>query len=177
MDIRQHYGPKLSKSDSCLESREEYARRAQRLLPHFPEEVLSQWFYDHWPQIDDYAWLEYPMLRFVKAIWSSNQVMESGIERNSSILIDKKNFEDGVVSDPIQRIAGSFETAGTWPVSPIFLANLRGDQSFPNGYRCTSPYHLIEGHHRAAIFMVFFERGALVQTHQVWVATRTQQRE
>ena len=61
------YFPKRSSSDEYLETVEGYRERMQRILPNFPEDVISQWFYRHCRQdIDNYAWLNYPTLQFAQ---------------------------------------------------------------------------------------------------------------
>jgi hypothetical protein len=141
------------------------------LLPNFPAEVLSQWFFDHWSQIDDYAWLGFDRLRFDRREWTSEQIMQSGIQENDSIQIDHRHFEKGILAPRIERIACFFDANGTWPVPPIFLDNTDNDITRPDGWRLTTPYHLLEGSHRAAIFWTYHSRGALVSSHFLWVST------
>ena len=84
------YSPIVTPDNVPSETVEEYCRRMRPLLPNFPAEVLSQWFFDHWSQIDDYAWLGFDRLRFDRREWTSEQIMQSGIQENDSIQIDHR---------------------------------------------------------------------------------------
>lgn len=163
------YRPLLDKSDKHVETIDQYYARINPLLPNFPKEVLEQWFYRHWSQIDDYAWLEYDSWQFEQVSWTAEQVINSGIKENSTIGVDFRHFQEGVRYPRQLSIVEYFESNGTWPVAPIFFENISGEISRPDGYKLTAPYHLIEGHHRAAIFRVFYDRKALNDKHQVWV--------
>jgi hypothetical protein len=171
IDTKNRFRPFLSPTDLLEESKDEYCARMKDLLPRFPPQVLKQWFYRHWTLIDTYAWLGFERLSFEKHKWSSIEVMRSGIQDNESIQNDYHNFEEGVSNLNIDRIADFFVLNGTWPVPPIFLSNLAGEITYPNGLRLTAPYHLLEGSHRAGLFWSFFERRKLVDEHLVWVAT------
>ncbi len=164
------YCPILKPSGHLAETVEEYCERMWTLLPRFPPEVLSQWFYDHWSQIDQYAWLDYSSLRFALEDWTSDQVMGSGIQDNASIQIDRRHFHEGVTNEDIERIARHFGSQGTWPVPPVFLANHEATIVRPDGWKLTSPFHLLEGHHRCGLFWHFFDQEALCGAHDVWVA-------
>lgn len=171
VDTRGRYRPRLAPRDEYAESLEDYCQRMGSLLPTFPGEVLAQWFYDHWTQIEDYAWLGFEKLRFERALWKADDVLSSGIKDNRSIRTDQHHFETGVTNPRIQRIAEHFRVHGTWPVAPIFLANPGATIVRPDGWRLTSPYHVLEEHHRAALFSSFASCGAVKAEHVVWVAT------
>ena len=87
------YFPKRSLSDAYLESVEEYCKRMKKILPNFPAEVLSQWFYRHTKlDINDYAWLDYRTITFFKEEWSSDLILSSGITNNKTVQIDKRKY-------------------------------------------------------------------------------------
>lgn len=153
-----------------MESSIKYGNRIRKFLPKFPQEVLEQWFYEHWSQIDDYAWLEYELLEFEKMLWTAKDVIESGIKDNQTVQIDHRHFENGHRYQRQERIIDHFELTGTWPIAPIFLENIHGKIKFPDGRLCTSPYHLIEGHHRAAIFWGYYDRKKVKSQHYAWIA-------
>ena len=113
------------------------------------------------------------MLRFEKQTWSSDDVSASGLHENESVTIDRRHYENGVLALNTERIEEHFQQHGTWPGAPIFLANLHRRYRFPGGRLCTSPYHLVEGHHRAAIFLSLHSRGEVDATHEVWVISGT----
>jgi len=170
IDTKGRYRPKLTSTDQYAESADEYCERIQHLLPRFPTEVLTQWFYEHWAQIDDYAWLGFRRLQFDRILWTSEEVMCSGIKDDQSVQVDHRHYENGVTGQRIERIASHFRSHGTWPVAPVFLANPGADIVRPDGLNLTSPYHLLEGHHRAGLFWSFLDQGVLRIEHEVWVA-------
>lgn len=49
------YMPLLSEYDQYEETPEEYAARMKPPLPHWPENILINWFYRHWNDIANYA--------------------------------------------------------------------------------------------------------------------------
>ncbi len=171
IDTKGRYEPRLTSRHEYAESAEEYCQRMGSLLPAFPGSVLTQWFYDHWAQIDGYAWLRFETLGFERMLWSVDDALSSGIKDNRVVRTDQCHFETGVTTTRIQRIAAYFKAHGTWPVPPVFLANKEGTIVRPDGFRLTSPYHVLEGHHRAALFCAFAGRGAVTAEHEVWVAT------
>src|SRR3989304_2895075 len=95
IDTKKVYRPYLDDSNNSVESSEQYCDRIQKLLPNFPKEVLKQWFFEHWGQIDDYAWLEFSSLRFKQETWLTDMVLNSGIKNNPSVQIDLKHYKDG----------------------------------------------------------------------------------
>lgn len=164
---------RFRRTDKYAETADEYCARMQDLLPRFPADVLKQWFYDHWSDIDNYAWLDFTRLGFTKHRWQSQEVMGSGIQDNESIRIDHQHYEAGLIHFHGDRMVDYFRSHGTWPVSPVFLANPSADIVRPDGFELTAPYHLLEGHHRAGYFWSFFESNALQHVHKVWVAALT----
>jgi len=47
IDTHDLYQPILNPSGSLAETVEDYCVRIGSLLPNFPHQVLSQWFFDH----------------------------------------------------------------------------------------------------------------------------------
>ena len=169
MQTDNRYRPNLNDSDCYKESPEQYCSRMHVLLPNFPSEVLIQWFYRHWIHIDEYAWLEYKSLAFQKVLWTANEVISSGIKEKHTVQIDHQHYETGLRYSRQESIIAHFESTGTWPIPPIFLKNICAKISFPDGRQCTKPYHLIEGHHRAAIFWSYYDRSKVKSQHHVWM--------
>ena len=167
------FKPKLNRSDDYEETAEHYCRRMRSILPNFPDEILSQWFYRHWSGTDDYAWLGYDRLRFKNQQWSSHDIMSSGIQISEAIQIDHSHHENGIGADREVSIQRYFDTCRTWPVPPVFLANPHGNIVRPDGFRLTHPYHVLDGNHRAAIFWSYYDSGALANDHLVWIAHLT----
>lgn len=170
---KEIYLPKRSSLDVDLETIDEYCKRMKGILPNFPDEVLSQWFYRHHRlDIDDYAWIDYPTLQFKKEEWSSEKIFSSGVKNNERVQINKKQFEMGVKTPHTDEIKNNFTQHNTWPIAPILLYNPNDDMYLPNGYKCTSPYHPIDGNHRLGIFISLFENSLIdkEKTHFVWIA-------
>jgi len=170
IDTGNHFLPKLTPSERYAETAAEYCSRMATFLPNFPAEVITQWFYEHWGQIDEYAWLDYSTLKFTKEDWNSEKIMDSGIQKNRAVQIDHQHFEDHITHEGIERISRHFQSRGTWPVPPVFLENLAKNIKRPDGWVLTSPFYLLEGHHRCGLFWSFFGQNALRKTHYVWVA-------
>jgi len=170
-DVVEHLRPRSSANGECTESESSYSRRVQEILPSSPMEVIVQWFYEHWEDISRYAWLGFSRFRFVNQLWSSQAVVESGIRENPSVRIDHRHYLKGNTSTRITRIVDFFQQHGTWPVRPVFLENQTDNLVHANGHRLTCPYHLLEGHHRAALFWAFHDEGKPQPEHGVWVAS------
>jgi len=171
--VKEIYLPKRSSSDEYLETIDEYCKRMKDMLPNFPDEVLSQWFYKHHRlDIDDYAWIDYSTLQFKKEEWGSEKIFSSGIKDNERVQINKKQFEMGDKTLRKDEIENYFTQHHTWPIAPILLHNPNDDMSLPNGYKCTSPYHPIDGNHRLGVFISLFENSLIdkEKTHFVWIA-------
>lgn len=174
------YFPKRSSSDEYLETVDEYCTRMKNVLPNFPDEVLSQWFYRHCRlDIDDYAWLNYSTLKFNKEEWTSEKILSAGVKDNERVQINKKQFEAGDKTLRKERIESYFTLHHTWPIAPILLHNPNDDMSLPNGCTCTSPYHLIDGNNRLGIFLSLFDNCSIDkhQMHFVWIATANSSQE
>ena len=166
------YFPKRSSSDEYLENAKEYCKRMKIILPNFPAEVLSQWFYRH-PKlaINDYAWLDYTTIKFFKKEWSSDLILSSGIANNKSVQIDKRNFEKNIKNSFTESIEAYFLKYNTWPIAPILLYNPDGNLCSPYGYKYSSPYHPVDGYHRLGIFLSLFKKSLIDKnkTHFLWI--------
>jgi len=163
------YEPKLNKVGEYVESQKEYYLRIRKILPNFPEEVLIQWFYDHWNDIDNFAWLEFQKLNFEVVKWSVPAILASGIECNEEIKTYKYNFVNGSYSERMKSIATFFQNYGTWPIAPLLLKNVDGNFRYPNGFPCNSPYHPLEGLHRYAIFFAYQNKPFVQKIHKIWL--------
>ena len=167
------YFPRRSSADECIENEKEYCERMQEILPNFPKEVLLQWFYRHCRQdIDDYAWLDYPTLQFGKEKWSSEKVIISGIKENDRVQINKMHFETRVKARHTDYLESHFYQHHTWPIAPILLHNPNNNMALPSGYKCTNPYHPLDGNHRLGIFISLFEKSIINKgkMHFIWIA-------
>ena len=163
------YEPKVNNIGEHIESPDEYFLRIKNILPNFPKEVLIQWLYEHWNDIDNFAWLGFEKLNFESVEWSVSELLASGIEDHEVIETYKYNFVNGSYSDRIKSLSSYFQKYGTWLIAPLLLKNQDNNISYPNGFACNSPYHPIEGHHRFAIFFANKKSELLQKEHKIWL--------
>lgn len=167
------YAPRFDYNKYELEDRAEYLSRIQPLLPNFPKEVIVQWFYDHNQQVEEYEWLDYPSLAFSQESWKTEQVPVKDFGNVDAARTYMYHFfAKGLRTSRTLRLALYFEKFGTWPVPPVFLENQDGNLQFPHRLPCGTPYHLIEGHNRMALFLGYKQRIKLADSHAVYVVRR-----
>lgn len=163
------YLPKLNQMDEYRESKDEYFLRIKKILPNFPKEVLIQWLYEHWNDIDNFSWLEFPKLNFESVEWPIRRIEESGIHCHETIKAYLYRFQNGTESKRMISIDNHFQSNGTWPVAPLLLKNVNGTAKYPNGLSCEEPYHPVEGHHRLAIFLAYRNMPFIKENHKIWL--------
>ncbi|NWE69078.1 hypothetical protein HX857_10200 [Pseudomonas gingeri] len=163
-------GPRLDELEDPIESTSDYARRVQEQLPNFPEPVIIQWFYDHPQCVDEHAWLDYPSLRFQLVTVGPETLDLSCLHDHETVVQYRDYFLKGTDSRRMCRLAAYIEKEGTWPVPPIIFDNADGGFVTPWGLHYSTPYDLLEGHHRMAVFYALgkHKRG----THQMWLLQR-----
>jgi hypothetical protein len=152
----------------------DYVKRLKKLLPNFPEDVLGQWFYDHSQQIKNWQWLDFHTVNVAAMTWQTAEVPLRNIGRDKEKWVSNyaEHYAHHQPPHPrFQRIVEHFSVCGTWPRPVIYLANPSGVLISPSGVPCGRPYHLVEGHHRIAVFAYFKHRGQLREAHQVWLVT------
>lgn len=170
------YAPIFDNRTLVKEPLAQYLKRVGALLPKFPFPVLTQWFYDHPQTVAQYDWLNFPSLNFTLETWKTDAIPTSSFGNVSCVMLYKENYFTGrAKSERTDRLGSYFIDHGTWPVPPIILENFNAEFTFPHGFKCGTPYHLLEGHNRLAQFIGFKERNVLRQTHQLYV-TRYEQR-
>lgn len=153
-----------------LESAVDYSARFRKTLPHFPHEIISQWFYEHRQAIYQNSWLPLSRFRFRLEEFSLAAVSQSAFSENPIIAQYRVHFENENTSRRMGRIAEFILNHGTWPCAPIALANPEGTFASPWGMRCDSPYHLLEGHHRFAVLLARTNANGVAPCHKIWVA-------
>lgn len=153
-----------------LESPEAYASRAQRLLPNFPEQVLTQWFQDHSGVIEEHAGLNYRSLQFELATFGPNELQLPCLAQHPTVVQYRDYFLQGVDSQRTKRLAKYIQENHTWPVPPLVFDNPDGRFVASWGLRYSEPYDLLEGHHRMAVLYALGEH--LQGSHQVWLVQR-----
>lgn len=166
--IPEHYLPRVNSRGRRIESADHYLERARDLLPNFPPDVLRQRFYDHWSDIDRFAWLNFVSLSFMREKWTTDRLLSCGAERHQNVLIYQRDFESGTPSLRSRRIARYMSEHGTWPIAPLLIENLAGKLAYPHGTKLQTPFHPIEGQHRFAVFLSFAKKGLVCAEHEIW---------
>lgn len=162
--------PTLNQLDDPTESPSEYARRVQKQLPNFPESVITQWFYDHHHCIREHSWLDYPSLKFNLAEVGTEFFALTCLRDHEIVTQYRDYFLQGTDSRRMYRLANYIEEKGTWPVPPIIFDNTEGGIVSPRGFRYSTPYDLLEGHHRMAVLYALGKHKHGI--HQIWFLER-----
>ncbi|MBA1250204.1 MULTISPECIES: hypothetical protein [Pseudomonas] len=163
------FQPRLDRYDQYLESPESYFKRIQHLIPGLDCDVVDQWLYEHWQQHEQFRWLNFKQIYSTRETWTLTEILESGLQDHPVIQQYKDFYANGGYSPRLRRIATFFELNRTWPKAPIILENLSGKLTLPNYMALERPFHLLEGHHRFAVFSTYAERGQLAPNHDVWI--------
>ena len=140
---------KALERSSSDESDEAYLVRLRSSLPHFPEEVLTDWLLRHGSfAFFLFGWLDYRRFRFSREEWQTSKLLElviSSNERDMDIWTQELREFPEVQQ---QRLGAFMINNGTWPSTPLVLDNTNEIRR-PSG-QPLSRYHLLEGHHRLA---------------------------
>lgn len=163
--------PRFNELDDPIESSSDYARRVQERLPNFPESVITQWFYDHHHCIEEHAWLDYPSLEFKLVTFGAKFFNLPCLRDHETVVQYRDYFLQGTDSARMYRLAAYIEDKGTWPVPPIIFDNAEGGFVSPWGLRYSTPYDLLEGHHRMAVLYAMGKHKH--GTHQIWLLQRS----
>lgn len=157
--------------DEPLESKEAYSSRLRSVFPNLPPEVIGQWFYEHSGSFETNRWLDYASVSVSLEQFSLSQIMQPCLSENPVVTQYSDHFQNNNSSRRMSRIAEYIDLHGTWPVPPILLANPKGEVLTPWGFRCDSPFHLLEGSHRFAVFYAFARVKKMSRLHEVWIIT------
>jgi hypothetical protein len=157
--------------DDPVEPPSIYARRVQSLLPNFPEQVITQWFYEHEGVIEQRAGLDYSSLQFEEVAFGERELQLPCLAEHETVVQYRNHFLGFNTSRRMQRLADYIQAHGTWPVAPIVLNNSDGQFVESWGFKYSVPYDLLEGHHRMAVLYALgkHKRGQ----HLVWLVTRS----
>ena len=127
------YLPFVDDAGEVIEERGAHCRRVRPLLPNFPDDVLSQWIYEHWSDVGRFDWLNFPSLRFHAESWSTEQDRQCGAATHEFVQLHRKHFEAGQGGKRTDRIATYMRKHGTWPVPPLLVQNESGVLRYPGG--------------------------------------------
>jgi hypothetical protein len=156
--------------DEPLESRDEYILRVKKHLPNFPEDVIAQWFFEHQSVVDQWKWLNYSTLSFTSIDLSITDFELPCLEKHETVVQYRDHFLCGSESPRMNLIAEFMTENGTWPCPPLILHNSYDNVIAPWGYRYSSPYDIIEGHHRFAILYSYLKKKRYLKPkHNVWL--------
>lgn len=157
---------------SSNESDEEYLVRLRSRLPHFPDEVLADWFVRHGSfALILFGWLDYRLFRFSREEWQTAKILDLVVSSNERDM-DYWTRELREFPEVQQNSLGAFMiNTGTWPSPPLVLDNTHGLRR-PSG-QSLSRYHLLEGHHRLAFLrgLATDHRWQVAPSHEVWLVT------
>jgi hypothetical protein len=169
---RMMYRPLVDSDDRLLEDEARYVKRMAALLPHFPADALGQWFFDHWMQIGDNEWLDYPSLRFTDICWATTEVPLETFGHEELLTNRVRYFRsEPDLPSRYSRLLEYMTNHGTWP-RPIIVLDTKCNLPDRPPWFSEGPYHLLEGHNRVAAFRYLRGRVRLQPSHQVWLVSR-----
>lgn len=152
------------------ESAEEYASRVQRLLPNFPNQVISQWFQEHDGVIEQHASLNYRTLKFELTTLGPAELNLPCLAEHATVVQYRDYFLKGVKTPRMTRLVQFIQEHHTWPVPPLIFDNPDGKFEIRAGFKYSIPYDLLEGHHRMAVLYALQKHNQ--GRHKVWLIKR-----
>jgi hypothetical protein len=164
--------PKLDNQEQPIETPSAYAHRVRQVLPNFPEQVVTQWFFEHHQCIEEYVWLDYSNLRFVLTEIGPDVLGLRCLQQHETVVQYRDYFMRGTPSQRMNRLGEYISAHGTWPVPPLVFDNSDGVFAAPWGLRYSVPYDLLEGHHRMAVLYGLGRHSE--GSHQVWMVQRSE---
>ncbi|WP_413111274.1 hypothetical protein [Thaumasiovibrio sp. DFM-14] len=153
--------------------------RCRYVLPHFPDDVLEQWLYQHWAAVfARWGGLAWTQLRFVKVSWSFEQI-ESLIQIPYHETLTRLSRRMQRISYQDDSLNCYFRELLTWPRPPIIYWHQHGFY-LDDGHYIHPGYNLIEGYHRFAALYAMLAASAISakQQHVLWLCRQknTQQK-
>lgn len=162
------FDPIRGSSGWDIEEKEIYAKRMQEgLLPHWPTEVLIEWFHRHAGCINDYAFLEYGRFRFSKQEWEISEIPGKEAFADPGFYDSFIDIEERAKS-PYNWLAHDMLKHGTWN-TPIVLLSADDEIVAPSRLPLNRPWHLLEGHKRLSYLNGLRNMGKANSTHCVWL--------
>jgi len=142
------------------------------MLPAFPDEVLSEWFYRHGSHAHSYDWLNYRELSFRREVWKTRRILDdvrSWPHEDPTELFSATFLNEPVIQS--EWLVSRMKEVGSWPSPPIVLANPNALRE-PSGCELGRPYHLLEGHRRIGYLRaIVHSQGVVMPEHSLWVVT------
>lgn len=163
------FDPYRDASDWVSEDPYAYAARMQAsLLPHWPTEVLIEWFHRHARHIDDYAFLQFESFRFSKHRWPLTRIPGSEAFADPNFCDGFINLEERAAY-PHDWLAQYMLEKGTWNTPVVFLDTSTKPIIAPGRSALRHPLHLLEGHRRLSFLIALRRLGKALPEHDVWV--------
>ncbi len=142
------------------------------LLPNTPEDVLSQFFYDHGRNCDfqeQYGHLEITKLKWKEVELKADEIIKSSFYEDYSDYIigvserlNKFEKEDFFCIDIREKVVNNWKIKKTWLRTPIFLDAKLLEKS--------NKLHLVEGHTRFGILKGLLSKKVISKNsiHKIW---------
>lgn len=149
------------------ESVEDYAKRIG-----VPLELAEQWLYGlfYWSHVtDNYGWIDYSTVEFVRERWTVRQILELQTVFPSYV-------EEVAADTPLEQFGGrpedldNWRKLGTWRVPPVAL-DLEGLGVPPPWSEVRGRFQLIEGHTRLGrlLSLARYEPDRLAEEHDIFL--------
>lgn len=167
--------PLLGADDIPVETEEEYASRIGHVIPNAPPEVLGQWFFDHWQQIEDWNRVDLQHVSFSRIRWETHTFLEDdlgdgeGVAQRSHYLRATKTDD---LAPSYRRLLSYMSEHGTWP-RPVIVFDTRSPFPWLPGWMRQGAHQLVEGHRRFAVLRTIAGSVRLHADHDLWLAVYT----
>lgn len=145
--------PITTEAEAIVEDRLAYVARVTERLPNFPASVILQLFYDHPQRLEDFAPLGFENLCFKLVELQPNVLASTSLRGHETVVQYSSYAKQGRFTDSprYSRLLDYIQEHLTWPVPPVLVDNRAGQfPKLPGSPSWSSPYDLLEGHHRLA---------------------------
>ena len=143
----------MNEGEFIVEAESAYVARVAERLPNFPASVILQLFYDHPQRLEDFALLGFENLCFKLVELQPDVLASTGLRGHETVVQYSSYAKQGHFTDSprYSRLLAYIKEHLTWPVPPILVDNREGQfPKLPGRPPWSSPYDLLEGHHRLA---------------------------
>ena len=134
------YQPRTDEESGIpLEGVAEYVIRMRSgLLPNWPEELLREWLYKHFGDMEDYAFLGFEQFSFERELWDLSRLPGREAFRNERLC---DGFQDILEERAEQNdwLARFMMAEGTWNTPIVLLENRGGGPQRSESTRISIP--------------------------------------
>src|SRR5688572_26708944 len=132
MTTRGRYQPIRDRDGRVIEPVAEYVRRMRTtILPHWPEEILSEWLHRHADNHDDYAFLGFEAFVFAPETWPLQQLPGREAFADPHFYDSFSSTFADRAGAPEDWLARFMAQEGTWNTPIVLLSNDVGQHRFP----------------------------------------------